>query len=226
MKDKVKILLFKLGIYNATRSVIKKIYYPYKNYRIRSKASIILKKIHKVFEKNTEDYWLDYGTLLGYVREKKIIKGDLDLDFGVVCKESLAKHLEKEEIYLINKLEVEGTLAAEQYRYQDIGFDIFYYRKKNDNQIETNVWLALDYSIPQKIAYEQGKGELGEILFSKIKTQEVEFYNIPFRIPTNSELYLNEHYGSEYMIPNPDFSHSDELNRKKINKTFKIEFYE
>jgi len=225
MKNRIKILLHKLGIYEISRKIISKIYYPYKNYRIRSKTEIILKKLNDVFEKNTKDYWLDYGTLLGYVRERKIIKGDLDLDFGVIADKSLSTYLEKEEIYLIQQLEVEGVLTAEQYRYKDIGFDIFYYRLE-DNKLKTNVWLALDYSIPQKVVYEQGKGELGENIFSIFQTKQITFYKVPFKIPENSDLYLKEHYGDDYMIPNPNFSHRDEKNRIKVDKKFKVLFYD
>lgn len=226
MKEKVKILLFKLGIYNTARSIIKKIYYPYKNYRIRSKASIILKKMYKVFEEHTEDYWLDYGTLLGYVREGKIIKGDLDLDFGVFCDKSLADYLKDEDIYLKEQTIVEGIIAAEQYYYEDIGFDVFYYRESKNNTMVTNVWLALDYSIPQKQIYEQQKGELGETIFTKIETKKIKFYNVDFKVPLNSDKYLKEHFGNDYMTPNPNFSHEDEINRKKIDKEFKVIFYE
>ncbi|RLI62978.1 MAG: hypothetical protein DRO67_06470, partial [Candidatus Asgardarchaeum californiense] len=39
-------------------------------------------KIKKIFDKHNIEYWLDEGTLLGAVREKKIIKWDHDIDLG------------------------------------------------------------------------------------------------------------------------------------------------
>jgi len=41
-----------------------------------------LGKIKKIFDKHNIEYWLDEGTLLGAVREKKIIKWDHDIDLG------------------------------------------------------------------------------------------------------------------------------------------------
>ena len=225
MKNVIKTILYKFGVYNLARNTIAKFYYPYKNYRIRTKASKILEKMQRVFEARGEEYWLDYGTLLGFVREGRIIKGDLDLDFGVLSQVSFEDELKKEQIYLTQRVTVKGVVAAEQYRYEDIGFDVFYYRKIADDKIATNVWLALDYSIPQKVVYEQGGGELGETVFSSFATKEILFYGVPFRVPEDSDRYLREHFGDDYMIPDPDFTHKDEKNRNAVDKEFEMVFY-
>jgi len=42
-----------------------------------------LKYLKEIFDKHDIEYWLDEGTLLGAVREKKFIEWDHDIDFGV-----------------------------------------------------------------------------------------------------------------------------------------------
>jgi len=228
MINKIKLLLHRLGVYEWMREGFIKVYYPYKNYKIRREASEILTRVCNVFENNTKDYWLDYGTLLGYVRERRIIKGDLDLDFGVIMEDknkSLQEYLREYQIYPTQQMKVEGMIVTEQYRYKNIGFDIFYYRKEND-KIITNVWLTTDHSVPQRISYEQGGGVLGETTFSAFDTTKIQFYGVSFRTPKDADLYLKEHYGDDYMIPNPNFSFDDEKNRVEVNKNFEVIFYE
>lgn len=227
MKEKIKSLLYRLGIYNLVRKIVIKIYYPYKSYQIRKEAQEILTRVRSVLEEHSEDYWLDYGTLLGFAREGKIIKGDLDLDFGTMV--SLGKDMkdffEKEQIFLVQRTLVDGTITMEQYRYKNIDFDIFYYRKVGSKFI-TNVWLANNYDQPQKVSYTEGKGVLGETTFSSFTTKDIFFYDVPFKIPENYEFYLYEHFGEDFMIPNPNFTHDDEINKVAVKKDFEVIFYE
>jgi phosphorylcholine metabolism protein LicD len=226
MKNSIKTLLYKLGIYDGARNIIKKIYYPYKYYRVKQSVKPILKILKEVFDKQCQDYWLDYGTLLGYVRNGQIIKNDIDLDFGIIINGnfSLQEILKEHNIYLIQRTIVEGKITLEQYNYKDIGFDIFYYRKEGE-KIVTNIWFPTEYTLPQKVLYEQGNGSLSETTFSLFETEEIEFYSMPFRVPVNRDLYLKEHFGDDYMIPNPNWSYKDEKNRVNIEKEFKVEFY-
>ena len=42
-----------------------------------------MKTLKEIFDRHRIGYWLDEGTLLGAVREKKFIEWDHDIDFGV-----------------------------------------------------------------------------------------------------------------------------------------------
>jgi phosphorylcholine metabolism protein LicD len=89
MKDKVKILIensfFKLRI---IRLIYDKTVVRYKLYRkhkdFTNYNAEILEKLSCAFEELKINYWLDFGTLLGAVREKKFISHDLDIDIGVL----------------------------------------------------------------------------------------------------------------------------------------------
>ena len=227
MKNRIKTILNSLGIYPIARAVISKFYYPYKNYKIRKEVADILKILKEVLDKNSIDYWLDYGTLLGFVREGKIIGHDLDLDFGIKPKSGvvLAKILKKYDCNLIQQIYVEGKLTVDTYKFRGVDFDIFYYEKRGD-KIVNRVWLSNDSSIPQQKAYELGRGKLEDVIFSDIETKEIEFYGVKFRAPKDSDRYLKENYGSNYMVPNPNWKHGDETNRVALsNIDFEVKFY-
>ncbi len=231
MKNKIKLLLHKLGIYDMARKLIIKVYYPLKTYRINKNAKDILLRIKPVLEECAQDWWLDYGTLLGCVREGKIISHDIDLDFGVLLKDNLSddgsfqKSMEQAGFVLINKTTVEGVVTMEQYHINDIGFDIFYYRKENDKLV-TNIWYGTYTIMPKRIAYEKNTGYLSETTFTYTDTKTVKFYEVDCQIPTNYDLYLKEHFGGDYMTPNPNFSHDEERNRVAVEKEYRMYFYE
>jgi hypothetical protein len=226
MKRSIKYVLHNLGIYEVSRNIFKKIYYPYKYYKVKSNAKSILKISRKVFENKSLDYWLDYGTLLGYVREGAIIKNDIDLDFGVLNPKNikLVDIFAQHNIHLVQQTIVEEKIAVEQYEYNGVGFDVFYYREEEAGLV-TNIWYANDYTIPQKVSYKKGLCSLSEITFTPIKTKQIEFYGILFRIPKNAEKYLSENYGDDFMIPNSNWSHHDEKNRVVVDKIFEVKFY-
>ena len=227
MKNYIKNILYKLGIYNVSRNFIKHIYYPYKHYKMKKNLTYILTVLRTVLDENCDDYWLDHGTLLGQYRSNALIGHDIDLDFGVKSKKTtnLKKFLSKHNMILTQQTYVNDTIVMEQYSYKGVGFDIFYYQPKEKN-IVTYIWLANDYTIPQKESYRKGLGELWEITFSDISTKDISFYKCDFRVPHDTAKYLSEHFGNDFMVPNANWEHSDETNRVNVNKSFEVKFIE
>ena len=227
MKNLIKSILNKLGIYATVRKFVIKFYYPYKNKKMQKEIGTILKIVRGVLENNVQDYWLDYGTLLGYVREGKIIGHDLDLDFGLMPKEGvdLSELFAKYDCKLIQQTFVDGKLTMDTYTFKGVDFDLFYYVKK-DGMIINTVWLSTDNTIPQQVAYAKGHGKIENVFFTDIETKEIEFYGVKFRAPKDSDRYLRENYGDDYMIPNPNWKHEDEKNRVALNNVdFEVKFY-
>jgi hypothetical protein len=163
--------------------------------------------------------------LLGFAREGKLIKGDDDLDFGVIANNSLEQPLKKEGFKLLKRVLTEDIITFEQYLYKGFRFDIFYYREV-DNKIVTNIWLPNSYDLPQPISYQKSLATLSETTFEAFSTKEILFYGTKFRAPQDYGFYLSQHYGKDYLIPNPNFTLDDELNRVTVNKKHKVEFYE
>jgi len=52
------------------------------------KAVETLRKVKKILDKHNINYWLDEGTLLGAVREKKLIEWDHDIDLAIWYKDA------------------------------------------------------------------------------------------------------------------------------------------
>jgi phosphorylcholine metabolism protein LicD len=83
------------------------------------KAIEILKEIKEVFDAAGISYWLDCGTLLGAVREQRIIPWDNDIDFGVREEDwtkilSILSEFKKRRFYI----EVEDFRLPNSYTYK------------------------------------------------------------------------------------------------------------
>jgi len=104
-----------------------------------------LKRIVKMFDENNVDYWLEFGTLLGCVRDHSFIPWDSDIDIGVFNIEDVKRikdKLEQENLEVTEKdyctlvptLEIrDKSLLKESYFHADIfqflrGTDGYEYR--------------------------------------------------------------------------------------------------
>jgi len=69
---------------------------------------VFLKKIVSVFEEYDVDYWLEFGSLLGCYRDKRLIPWDSDIDIGVFDLEAVRKAkrgLEEQGLIVVEKPE-------------------------------------------------------------------------------------------------------------------------
>lgn len=100
-----------------------------------------MKTLKEIFDRHKIEYWLDEGTLLGAVREKKFIEWDHDIDFGVWV-ETIPKI-----IPLFDEIRKEGIEICyfdwkQHIKFLSRGYeiDVFAYHLKNGNA--TRTWYA------------------------------------------------------------------------------------
>ena len=172
--------------------------------RIQLKQEIytdILARTEKVMNRLNIPFFLSSGTLLGYYRDGKIIDHDYDVDVGIFQKDYTPKIIEemKKEgfdnyrnlgdvkrglemsFYLINsKLGKEAKIDIFVHNEEQIGFKKYIY------------WAT--YKKPdyvKRIKYRVSAFNLKPVVFNGVR----------LNIPSNTELYLREHYGSDWRIP-------------------------
>jgi len=136
------------------------------------KAVEALEKIKKILDKNNIDYWLDEGTILGAVREKKLIEWDHDIDLA-----TWFTNLSKIKP-LFDEFDTTGiqTCFFEEKKHIDLlgnGFKIDINLYHIDEEKATRMW------------YEQNK--IGDFLdyfiwITQIKKAELKTSNIPLVI--------------------------------------------
>lgn len=157
-----------------------------------------------VLNSNQIKFWLVYGTLLGYIREGKILDFDCDFDVGVWYTD-YSQELE-------NKLQENGFKLVHQYRsiseYQafeqtyekdGVSIDVFYHFKN-----ETRIWANVFYREPAS-ALEENIYRIRELDYPLADLKQITFLDNYVYIPCNAEVYLEEIYGSNWRIPDPNY---------------------
>ena len=213
-----------------------------------------LKQIKNLLDKHNIEHWLDEGTLLGVVREGKLIEWDHDIDLG-----TWIKNIEKiitifDEIRKIG-LEVCFFEWNKHIKLLGIGYEIdinLYFLKNNKavrywhvhnklgRVIDYLIWIfhiknpeSRRFNIPffvtktlvkitnmlptwinKKIigilakVYENNGCKKVEVsvpshFFTNLSS--MKFYNETFKIPKETEEYLEYRYGKDWRIPKRDY---------------------
>jgi len=213
-----------------------------------------LKKVKNILEKKDIDFWLDTGTLLGAIREKKFIQWDKDIDIGVFYKDiKKIKECFKElknsgfEIFYfkiekfikilnsyceidLNLYDIkEGNAIKTYYIHNKIGRIIDYLRwiltidkieyKKSNAPKKFTKKISMARKKSPKI-FLRPTNKILEILYRKIGSkkvnieipkkffttlEDIKFYNLTFKIPNNTEKYLEYRYGKDWRVPNKNY---------------------
>ncbi len=202
-----KVKLFVLKIYNMTYGKYKR---KKLNKKFLEKGEIVLERVDRAFKELEIEYWLDFGTLLGAVREKDFISHDLDLDFGVFIdgysKEKI-KRLEeygfkKKKEYLID----DGKYGREEtYEYLGISLDLFYYTRINEKEAYYHDFIPLEGLSRWKTIEEKGGLIPREITLPLEEIGFIDFKGRKYPIPLPLDGHLKGRYGETYMIPDKNW---------------------
>lgn len=164
----------------------------------------LMKTINEQFNKMGICYFFDFGTLLGIIRDNRLLKHDLDMDVGVLCEEGIHNKVRKNLLAvgfkLVYEYMIEKCVVEESYVCFDVKIDINYYFNSGTKSI-----CYLFYRAPDK-EYDDSMLDVVELTCDRIDvTQEVEFNGIFVRIPENPEHLLEQRYGANWRIPDKNW---------------------
>lgn len=127
--------------------------------------------------------WLMFGTLLGYVRDNRLIEHDCDIDIGCLHSEldyfiPVLLDLEKSGFELIRANEQDMLFS---FIYKGVYIDLYAFKNKSDNQL-----ACYGYRMDEK---------------DTIDLQVVDFVGTKVAVPSNPTKLLEKWYGTDWKTP-------------------------
>lgn len=228
--EKVKDLLTKMRLFKFIKILLKKPYYSFRGIGFKKYSSITLKNFVDVLNKFDIKYIAVYGTLLGIVRENKILDHDLDIDIGIF-REDIEKFLNVEgellkkgfkiisEVRLLNSNElIEKSYLSEQ----KVKIDIYIINKIEDNY-KIKFWLMPDNMSLGEYQKKSGYIDIYEQVFALFEVTEKNIkHDIKIKIPIKSEKILEDMYGQNWKVPDKNWNGNKFYENLKIQEKGRV----
>lgn len=196
-------------VYPAVQACYRSVAIPLRCRRLRCEGWGALRRIHAVLSEGKVPYYLDYGTLLGLVRDGGFIPNDCDLDLSVLPGRAIPQDVLR--LFLaagfsfVHGFEVEGRLCEFTVRDSSgltldvffprrvlekpgyiAGYDIFWEPGRHYPSERANTVVETYYSCPEKVRI-------------------AVFHGVEVSIPEDAERLLQEEFGAGWRVPDPTF---------------------
>lgn len=194
--------------------VIYKIYeITVQRYKIRNKRKLIAKYSNVIISKVTDalntvdlNWFFDFGTLLGIIRDGQVLPHDLDIDIGVIGTfidfSAIDNAFECNGIKPHSTNLVDSTVVSKGYTYKKIKIDIHFYQSTE----ESSYCYIFVRKYKDKLLAEKAAMKM---LYPLIKsTIKYNVYNISVNIPENYIELLVSKYGANWNIPDSSWNSS------------------
>lgn len=181
----------------------------------------VLQDLTCVLNRSNFKYFAAFGTLLGFIREKKTISYDLDYDFGVI----------NDSIFNLNSflslLYENGYELHHWYEHDGITHEFTVFSRRIDKNIHIDFFIFdIDENHFEKYAYYK-ENDLYEVhveylpLFDNTIMIKV-FDDIDVPVPENYEEFLVAAYTENWRTPDPNWSSYSKPNQHKVEGKFGI----
>lgn len=156
--------------------------------------------------------FLAFGTLLGAYRDKKFIPYDCDLDVGLhYCErpKDFAEMMRVAGFVLLRQFYIKetGQILEEQYSYKGSQIDFFYFFEEEDH-ICCHITCGHESKQRREANQTDGFPTVKKLMSRQIFERQ-PFLNNLFYMPKNPNDWLEQLYGKNYMVPNPNWSMDD-----------------
>jgi len=184
------------------------------NKRFKKEGEGVLHEASKALTNAGVFHWLEFGTLLGVIRDGKLIAHDTDLDFGVWLEDSndaIPNAMEAAGFTKVHRIEIdEGAYGLEEsYEFNGVKVDLFFFTKTN-----TGMYCHLFPVVAKR------KRAVREVFTSVNEFKSISWQAMAVHIPKNPDQRLKDTYG-DYWVPQKKWNTPNQaLNSRLISKQY------
>ena len=214
-KEKIKRFALKheklLGAYRSTFGKIKtKYYFNAQKKALQKNGMELIGKIDKAVTEAGGTCFVDFGTLLGLIRDGSLIKHDMDIDFGIYLTDDFTKENLDKAMFGIGLKKYRSFYyngAPVEISYSSGITNIDFFKHFEDDEYSTIYYFHRDAKkdYPDNSSFDIFKRSGKHI--PGIKRTTVS--DISFNIPENAEEYLESQYGKTWRTPNSAWKTTD-----------------
>ncbi len=212
LKKATSFIPFKDQLRPLYQPILEKVKFNHVNKNFNTNGAEVLVEASKILNDIKVFHWLEFGTLLGIVRDGELIKHDFDLDLGVfiddynpIIKDAF---IDAGFEYKHGFTTADQTEREETFVLNGVAIDLFYFTK-----VKSKMWCHI-------FAMQENKERIiRQINTSHSGFKQVVFHNHHFQIPADDIGRLKDTYGEEYAIPLKGWhTPRDAYNSEIINK--------
>ena len=216
----IKLSLDRLNLLNVFQKINKwKIGNSNQNSDFNVNGFKVFKLVVKNINENNIEVWPTFGTLLGLVRNKKLLDYDNDLDFGCFFDLDRQSFLRKKLLGLGFKrdcsLYFNDICVLDKFIYDGVEIDFYYFFKDQDDvfsyDFDQDGFLSVEENIKigkKIIPYKS--------IYSNFHFKQIEIDGLKFNIPDPIRKHLADLYGDNYETPDKEWHNKKRKNRYAI----------
>ena len=194
-------------------------------YRFQKYGMEILKNVEEVFSQNHDViYHVDYGTLLGIVRENSFIKHDDDVDysvyFGSITPKELYAALIDRGFDFKRCFKYEGIVTEVAFLYNKVPVDFFFVFETPDGNYSQ---AYNDFRNDPEGCRAHYVQRISKPRLRGVKC--VKFNGVKVHLPENAEEFLEYSYGMNWRTPVTNWGWEDDNGSKRISVSGCAEIY-
>ncbi len=185
-----------------------------KGIALRTNGLRYISELEIILKNSRFQFFADYGTLLGAIRDHDFIAWDNDLDYGLLINnnedwEEFRQIMERNGFSRIRQFSNNGLITEQTYRKGDLTIDFFAHIKCPTYDIVYTYFRKDKYIYSSFDEFHIMEGRYAPIC----ATREQPFQSIMISVPENAEAYLASVYTDDWRTPNPNWSEFIDFNR-------------